>query len=669
MSKKNLIPLFVILAILVGLVVVKSMTAKAPSIVDQVQLVSLLPEGLSSADVAKLELFSGAHPDERVVLTRDEGDPNVWRVTSHFDAPAQAEKIEGFVDTLVGLKGEFRATADTDEALEEYRLSDEKAFHVLGFMKGSEEAGINLLVGKAPASNQVLMRTVDGKDVFVLDQNLRREAGVWQDDSDEAPGADSWLDKKIVELDKDKVCRIETTGPDKRVVFERHEKEGEPAAEAADETEGEEGEESEEPAPPAEPAKEYEWVLAEGGPGGEYKQSGLDSLLRAFSPLNATTIVDPAKKAEWGLDTPAFGATITIEGQDEPVVLEGGRPTGSDDGYVRVAGAAADVVYKLSKWQFERVFPKGQDLFQLAGLAVDKQKVDRVELVQPEGNIVLVKGEGGWTVQEPAVALDVQRNTLDTIANTLAAWQPADYADSAGQTGLDASTRRVTFTAGPDESHTVVFGADSKGIDGVYARLDGSEAVLVMSRSDVDRVLVAPKDLYERTLLDLIEDDVQTVTVARAEDGFQLSRAEGGWKLAVAGEEFDADEDAAEAVAQALADLQASDIRFGTADLGADAAMTLTCVALDGTESVFRFGEEAEGVRPLVLSGKDVVFEVASADVAAVAPASESLKKPEPEPEPEPAPEATPAGEGAAEAAAPAAPAAAPAAPAAAPTE
>jgi hypothetical protein len=379
---------------------------------------------------------------------------------------------------------------------------------------------------------------------------------------------------------------------------------------------------------------EYEWVLAEGGPGKPHKQSGLDSLLGAFDPLTATTIVDPSKKAEWGLESPAFRLAITAEDEQEPIVIEGGRPDADSDGYVRLVNAPEDVVYKLSKYTFERVFKKGKDLFDLPGLNVSKEDVDRVELTQPEGRVVLAKVDDAWTVTEPKADLEVQKNTLDTVASTLASWKPDDYADSAANAGLETPSRSVTFTAGPDQSRTILLGADSKSIAGAYARLDDVPEVLIMSKSNMDRIFVEPKDLYERTILDIDDFEIESIAVDRAEDAFVLNRADDVWSLDVGGETFETDEDAAEDLGVAIADLQASDLRFGESDLGGATLATVRCTMEDGEGHALIIGEETDGVHRVTATGHNIVLVVDAADVTDLLPASGLLKKPEPEPVP-----------------------------------
>lgn len=662
MKPKNLMPLVVIFVILVAFGLVKRYMERPAPIEEAVKLPSLLPEGLSAADVVKLELYNGGKPEEKLVLERDAGDPEKWRVPTHFNAPVAKDKVNEYLKKLTGLKGEFRATV-SDEDLTEYNLTDALAFHVDGFKKGDEKPTFRLLVGKAPNWQTTFVRAAENNDVFVLNENIRREAGVWQDDANEAPKADTWLNKDILDLDKDKITKVAWTTPDKRIVFERRVKETKPEtstdAAVPSESSGPSGVGSSEgegdaataaptTAPVSPPKVEYEWVVAEGGTGTPHKQSGLDSLLRALDKLTASDIVDPGKTAEWGLDQPAFRCVVSVEGQDQDVVIEAGRPNPAEDGYLRIVGAPETVIYKLSKYTFEQLFPKASQFFDLPKLALDRNALNRIEITQPEGHIVLAKDGENWNVIVPVSDLKVQTSKINTLVGALAAWQAADYTYSAKDAGLDAPTRRAVLSLASGESHTITLGADSKSIDGAYSRLDGDALVTVMSRTDIEKVFVAPKDLFELTLLDISEDDINRIVVERSADAFTLARTEDAWKLTVGDQTPEVDKTKADDLASAIADLQAADVLFGTKELGAAPYATLRCEMKDGSKHVFMIGPETDGKHRLQLSGKKDVFVVDAADAMDILPPSDSLKKPEPTPPPASAPEVTPEAAGSA---------------------
>lgn len=654
MKQKYVTPLAAIFVVLLVLVVVKQMNKPKYNITDQVKLTALVPEGLNKADIATIEMYAGGAADEKIALQRSDADPNVWWISSHFNAPADQKKIEEFIEKIISLKGEVRDRAAGDATLESYNLKDEKAFHVKGFKKGEEDPAVNVLVGKAPAMEQVLMRAADSTDVYLLDTNLRREAGLYQDEPDIAPKPDTWLKKEVVNIAKDTISKIVVTTPDKRLVVAKETKEvpvedataktgeastddkpkaGEPLAElAAKEAEKKEGETAgDTPATKT----EVKWVLAEGGEGLDVKQSGVENLAGAFAPVTASDVVDPAKLSEWGLESPQFSVAITVDGKEGDVVIEGGRPDPNGDGYVRVASANKDVIYKLSKYAFEKVFPKGTDMFTLKGLTLDKAQIAKVDLTQPTGNISITKRGEEWTINAPTADLEPQKSTLDAIGNVLSAWTPSDYADKPDGAGLDAPTHTAVVTLASGEQHTLQLGAPSKSIAGQYARLDGAPSVLVMSKGDVDRAFPPAKDVYQRQLLDIDEENINSISVERASDSFQLARAgDDGWSLTIDGATAEAEVENCDDLAAAVADLEASDVVFGQPDLTVEPVATLHCVMKDGTDHVFRFGPEENGSHALALSGKAQIFRVEKLTAEEVLVTGNSLKKPAPEPVP-----------------------------------
>lgn len=639
MKRKSLLILASVLAVLLVFVLIKRAGERPIGIQVETNLERLLPEGLSTSDIARLELYAGAKAEEKVVLAWDK-EGGQWRVTTHYDAPVSESKIEDYLDNLVKLKGEYRTTTDTEEELEQFNLTEERAFHMVGFPKDTEESLFHVLVGKAPDFRTVFVRKADDNTVFVEAKNLRASAGVYGDDYEKGPESGAWLDKQVLDLDKDKIHTIAVTGPDKKFVFEKREKK-----QAQPEVDDETGDDESEAEPEAEEV-EYEWVLAEGGLGLPHKQLGLDSLLRRLDSLTANDIVDPTKKTDWELDAPLFACAVSVEGREEEVVIEGGRPDPGAAGYVRVASAKDDIVYELSKYTFEGLFPKGGDLFDLPSLSVDRGKIDRIELTQADGaeapgkagSVVLEKKGDEWTVVQPAADLNVQESTITTLVNALASWKPVDYADSAEGTGFAASPsaaplRRVTFTVGPDESHVILLGAESKHVDGVHAQLDGEDTVLVMGRYDLDKMMVDPKDLYERTLLDIDEDDITEIRVERDTDSFRLARTGDAWALTVGDIQAEADADAAADLAGALARLQASDILFEETTFAEETVATIHLTMEDGAEYTFTAGPQEDQDHRVTLSGKKQVFLVAHLDIEEILPSSMSLEKPEPEPE------------------------------------
>ncbi len=635
MKKKQLLPLIIIVVVLLALVLLKRSREQPPGIVEEVGLVSLFPAELSKGDIAKLELYSGAKPDEKVVLAWEQSGDK-WLAATHYNAPVTEDKIDKYLTALADLKGEFRASADSDQELEEYNLTESLGFHLVGYQKDSEPA-FHFLVGKSPKYSTALVRKADERKVYVIDTNPRREAGIFGSDTEEAPKTDTWLDKKIVTLEKEKINRLEISTPDKKLTFELQEKKAEEETETAPETQEES---TTQDTTAGNTQVEKEWVLVDGGFTTEYKQTALDSLLGRFQNLTATDIVDPGKKADWGLEPPGFKCTVSLEGQND-VVLEGGWPDPASEGYIRVASAKEDLVYKLSRYTFEQIFPKGSQLFDISDFSVEKDSLTRIELTQPEGNIVLAKKEDEWIIEEPSAALAVQSSAVDDIVNTLSSWKPEDYSDS--REVLSSSTRSALLTMTDETVHELNFGADSKHIDGVYAAIGEDTHVLVMARRDFDKVFPAPKDLYDSALFDLDMGEIAEIEISHASQQMNLAKEGDTWKYTAGDSSGEAEGFVCDNLVSSLASLQAEDILFGMTELEGETYGTIRFKTEDDAETLLTFGPEQDGVHFLEISGKKPLFSVNKDQLAALFPTIETLKKPEPVPEQESEPTTQPA--------------------------
>ncbi len=638
MKPKQLIPLVVVLAVLAVVAVVMKGQDKAPDILEQVGLESLVPDGLKEKDIARLELFAGAKPEEKVVLERD-GD--VWRVASRFNAPVKEDTIDEYLEKVVALQGELRERGADDARLEPYNLKDDQAFRVQAYKSSGDEPVMDILVGKAPDHKTVFMRQAGDNRVFVEGANLRQDAGVYGDETDKAPTADKWLNKDILKLDKEKITKVDLTLPDKKLVFEKIAKEvPQPEKEEAAE-ESDDAQDAEEEAPEPEPVIEYEWQLTAGGPGKPHKQPGLDTLLGKLAAFTANDVADPEKKADWGLEAPAFKAVISVDGEED-IVVEGGRPDLSGDGYVRVASGEEDVVYEVSKYNFEKFFPKGPDLFDLPNLTLDKKKIARIEINQPEGRVVLAKEGEEWTVAEPAAALKVQKSALTTLESTIANWKAADYADADAKTG--AFGRTVTIT-GENINRTLAVADDSTNIDGVYAKLDGGD-VLTMNRGDLKKLFLTPRDVYELSLLDFDENEAQSLQVTHGGATVTLAREGEGWSITVpSGETQNGVKEKCEDLLSALTEFEAKDFRLGAAVDSVQPATVLAVTMKDGASHTLNLSAEQDGLSLVTVSGMGTVFEADKGAVDKLIKELTAAKKPE---EPEPAEEEAPAEDAAA---------------------
>lgn len=608
---KKLVALVAILLVL--LIINFAMRARrAPQdIIEQANLMRLISTDLDADAIQRLELYPGGNADEKMVVARDASGK--WAVTSRFDAPVRAQKIDEYLRDLTRLRGEFRAAAENADALAPYGLGDTEAFHVVGYGTGASPL-FHVLVGHAPRPGTVFMRQDGSRDVYVEAINLRAGAGIFGDDMTAPADAKAWIDTTVLDLEQDAVTRIALDMPDKHVVFEKREKE-------MPETPQTEGEEASAP----EPEKVFEWVVAEGGPGTPFSKTGLDALLRKLDAFQATDVADPARRTELGLDTPAYRLVVGIEGAEAPVELIGAR--GADgNGYVMLAGSDSPFVFEVNKFSFEQVFPRGATLFELPGLGLTGQDINEITIERAGNPIDLKKSQNTWTVAAPVAEFEVQTSTLEGIATALATWRPADYADvdKAPELVFD---RRVTFNAG-DRAHTLAVAGPSRHIDGAYVRLDDGEAVYAMNQMDIDRIFVAPRDLYRLNLFDVAEDDIAALALEQDGHTLVLNRdGEGGWTLLLDEEDLPVDDQAAEGLALAVVDLQAADIVTDVPASEVTPVASLRMATVDGDDHVLGFGPAREdGSRLVVVSGRKMAVVISAADAQTLLAPAEAYR-------------------------------------------
>jgi len=649
MKPKQLLPLVVILAVLAGLVVFKQMRNQPASLEEQYALKTLLPAGIDKSKIEKIEMYAGAKPDEKLVLERD-GDAGKWKVSSRWGAPVAKDKIDKFLTTLGELQGELRATVAGD-AQKEYSVDDAGGFHVYGYAAGAAEPLFHLINGKSPDFGLAFVRAAGSDDVYQINVSLRREAGIYTVEMGDAPEPGVWLDKTAFEAPADKIKAIALSYPDKELAFELHEKaaEEQKLETPADVTPAEEKPVAD-AAKPVEAPKTFEWALTKGGVGTEFNVNSGANLARRLSRINATDIVDPAKKADYGLDTPKYRATLTIEGEPAPVVIEAGMPTGDTYSYFQFAGRDRDLVYKVSAFDFEQIFYKGGEFFELPGVLVDKGEVDAIEYTSGGRTTKLAREGENWALVEPKTDLAVQTAEIDNLVRTLIAWKAEDYADTPDGKGLDAPGDRVVFR-GPKVEHTIEFGGVSP-TEGRYVRLDGRDKVLVMSKADVPVILAPYGKIFQSKLFDVDSTAIRKVSLTKGEQTARIERNadDTGWQVAIGDAAMEAADDRTiDEIVGSIAGLTADDFDFSAARTPGGAYGTINFTAADGKETSITVEAEQSGIHAVTKPGTSAAYLVGKKLIDNVFVDFATLK---PAPAPAPAPEVS--GEPAPSAAAPA---------------
>ena len=600
MKVKTLLSFLVILAILVGVVVWQKMNVKPPMpLATQIGLENLVADGIQKNTIQRIELFAGAEPDEKVVLERQQDS---WSIASLFDAPGNTETVDKFVDQLLSLKGEPRATADTEAKLADYDLSEDKAFHVQAFKADEEAPVVNILFGKTADYRTIFLRKADDNRIFVEAINLKRDAGVSEDAGDTVPKQEKWLQTKLVELVTDKITKLQINYPDKQLTLAREEVPAEPETEEGEETEV------------IPPSPTYKWILAQGGFTKEFKESEVTNLLSRFKTVLVNNVADPARKAEIGFESPLFSITVSQD-DAEDLVLLGGQDKEGGDCYIQRIGSDPELIYAISKFNFEQLFLQGSKLFTLPEWTVDEDALQSIAITTPRDQVALSKDGGEWIVKEPRLSLEVQKTALDNLVSAIASLKAVDYADADKELGAFDTT--ITLTLSDGSSRTLHIGQPSQTMDGRYIKFDDSDAVLTISQADAEKLMPPVRDLFVLSVLDF---DVQTVTALEASgEGTKLALSKPedalNWTGSFNGTAIEPSPDAVNALLFDLNDFQVSNFLLNR-DLDAVSAIgTLSLHFGDDSETVIKIGPEQNGSHELVISGLPYLF---TADVSAI---------------------------------------------------
>lgn len=623
MSAKQLITLAVIAGALAVFLIIQQLGKVTPDIEDELSLVALAPQGFLASDVSRIEIYRGSKKDDKVTLAKKEDD--TWIIESKYGAPGKKTKIEDFLKKMKGLEGELRS--ESPDVLEDFNITGEKALHIAVFKKDQEAPWYHLLLGKKETYNRSFVRRAEDDIVYTVDVNLLSELGIWGDDVDKTPEAKEWLDKTILDLDKDKVIRIALGTPDRALAFEKREKKKE------------EGEETKETGGGKENKKEFEWVLAEGGPGTEFKQSGLDDILGTLASFEAEDVEDPAKKNELGLDRPNFRCAVALEGGKETNLLAYREKPG-EDVFVMLEGR--DFIFKVPEWKFDDLFKRGKDLFDLPGLDEEDNKIQAITLTYSDFEIELKKADDDWTLEAPQTGIEFKESEAGNIARELASWKPVDFADSTdlAQFGLDKPSFKAVFTLEDGRKHAILLGDESRGIEeGRYALLNDNQRVLVAEKWTIGRIFPEAKEFFELKVADIDKADITKVAVEQKENPFVLEKKDGKWTLSSGGEALEPDDSRINDYLDRFEKLEAENLILTGKPTDAEHEATVIIERRDKEPLTLTLLGEKEGKRAVLVSGVRVPLLFTKDKIAELTPSLNYLAKPEAVDEPETQPE------------------------------
>jgi hypothetical protein len=228
-------------------------------------------------------------------------------------------------------------------------------------------------------------------------------------------------------------------------------------------------------------------------------ESEVNGITSNLSSVTIERVVDEAPKnlGDYGLKEPVTEVSFKAKGDKAFRTLQLGTktPTGGD----MYAKLAHDKKVFLVQGYLESTFNKQPfDLRDKRILTIDRDKVDRVEVVNGDSTIALTKGAGDWKITTPVEA----RGDFGAIEGLVSRLQSAEMksvatenATDLKQYGLDKPAVVATISLGSARAQLALGSKTDKG--DVYAR-DVSKNIVVTVGSDLLTELQKGANDYRR---------------------------------------------------------------------------------------------------------------------------------------------------------------------------
>ncbi len=469
----------------------------------------VLGEPLATSDIRGFKCYLSGKEEEAVHVAReDEG----WVVRSKFNAPAQESKVQELLDPLADLKGELRSSSD--EVLEDYRIADDSAVHLVLFDAEGQEIKHLLLGKRGPAWNETFVRLSGSSDVYLVGENLRNPFGMHSEETTQAPESKTWCDLTLMKLSKGEIRRVEWVAPFRRVILEQQEK-------APPEIETASGEE-----PPSIPPPEMVWALAEPDFGVEPKQSGINRLTGALADVRVSDVIDRGNLAKYGLEVPSATCTlITQAGEIHHLLV--GQPAGGGAHYVR--RDRDELVFKMDRWKLDAIFLGLSQFVDLNAPTFAQDDVVGLSIEAGGRAFEFAKEEDAWQATRPAVELEPKGDRLDKVLKVVTSLQPQDLVTLSAPvvTGLDAPAAVLRFALKDGEEHQVAFGKEVPLTDGGrFVQLDDREEVWTVTRANWNDAKPGVADLFDLKLMDFDIEETTALTLQDASGELRVALQE-----------------------------------------------------------------------------------------------------------------------------------------------
>lgn len=371
MKKGQIIFLIILLAVLVGLVVLKK--KQTPPELTQEEYAEVALDFQQGQDAQTIEIFKGAEEQPTLRLARSGEN---WSMPLRWELPVQKTKIDDAFGMLKNLKGELRGS---DEKLfPDFEIEDEKAYHIK--IKGAEDKELlHLLLGnKRPKYGSNFIRLGGSPKVFLVNFNLMVTFGINTGDVTTI-NEKQWVDLKLTDFNNSDITGIK--------IENRSESSTSPRIVELSKS--------------VDPSGVARWSFARQDLPFSVDAEKVSKYLDDVKQLTGTDFHDPAGTA-YGFENFNAQVTLNADAEDKKRVLTMGEVSSSDSEsrYVRIAQGKP--VFTLSKYSINNVLVDEGRFFPANPLGIDKEKVTSILIHKPDSE----KKIEGDTFEQEAGTID-----------------------------------------------------------------------------------------------------------------------------------------------------------------------------------------------------------------------------------------------------------------------
>jgi hypothetical protein len=322
----------------------------------------------------------------------------------------------------------------------------------------------------------------------------------------------------------------------------------------------------------------------------------LNTVLAGVPDLWAEKFVADAKKdlAEYGLKEPEDTLAVTLPDGDTRILQIGKisdtkvrhvtkptppglppQPPSMDtvtEEYRFAKLQNNDQIFEIKADKLKDIFVPAKELRDPRLARFETKNVQRIEVTQPEGTIVLVKDKDRWKLEKP-LAADAEESKVTDLLDKLSRLEARDQDIVDGKDlkgfGLDKPAATVKLTVEEEakgdkdkkkvsKTYTFSLGKDDLDKKKVYVRLDGWDRVNAVDDSVVSLVKRPELAYRGRRVLDFLASALDGIDIERANEKVSLKQDKGAWKL-TAPTQADADSIAAGQLASSLGNLESTE--------------------------------------------------------------------------------------------------------------